>query len=207
MGLTDSIIQFATQFIDTTGALGVFVLMIFESMIAPVPSEAVLPFAGFLVSSGRFNFVMIAVVATLGSIVGSLISYYLGAIGGRPLVFRVGKYFLLDHHHLDWTEKWFAKHGDSTIFISRFIPIVRHLISIPAGIGRMPIGKFILYTLLGAGAWNGFLIWVGLMLRDRWDTVSHYTHWGDYIILLALVVGGVWFVYKQLQRRKTIKTK
>jgi membrane protein DedA with SNARE-associated domain len=203
MGLTDIIIDFATRFIDAAGAGGVFVLMIFESMIAPVPSEAVLPFAGFLVSSGRFDFVMITVVATLGSIVGSLISYYLGALGGRPLVIRVGKYFLLDQHHLDWTERWFSKYGQATIFVSRFIPIVRHLISIPAGLGRMPIGKFILYTTLGAGGWNAFLIWVGLVLRDRWDTVSHYTHWGDYIILCGLVVSGLWFVWHQIQRRRT----
>ncbi len=203
MGLTDRLIELAVNIIHATGYLGVGLLMVLESMIAPVPSEAVLPFAGFLVSSGEFSFITVVVVATVGSIIGSLISYALGYYGGRPFVVRFGRYALLNEHHLDITEQFFRRWGQPTIFISRFIPVVRHLISIPAGIGRMPLGRFVLYTTLGALGWNTFLTWVGVWLRDRWDVVGDYTHWGDVIIVAVLGFGVVWFVIKQWQSRSS----
>ncbi|NTW32816.1 MAG: DedA family protein, partial [Bacteroidetes bacterium] len=166
MGITEFLVPIITAFIGSIGYAGIFILMVLESMVAPVPSEAVMPFAGMLISKGEFTFAGVLFFSTFGSIVGSVISYYIGYYGGRPLVDRFGKYLLLDHHHLDLTEKYFQKKGDITIFICRFIPVVRHLISIPAGMGKMNIIKFSVYTIIGAGIWNAFLTYVGIILKN-----------------------------------------
>ena len=139
MGLTEFLVKYIVAFIESTGYISVFILMMLESMVAPVPSEAVMPFAGFLVESGQFTFLGVVFFSTFGSIIGSLISYYIGYYGGRPIVEKFGKYLFLDKHHLDITEKYFQKKGDITILICRFVPIVRHLISIPAGMGKMNV--------------------------------------------------------------------
>ena len=152
--MTALIITFATNLIAKTGYAGIFALMTLESMVAPVPSEAVMPFAGFLLYQKTFTLFGVIVASTAGSLVGSLISYWIGAKGGRVIVLRYGKYLLLNTHHLDATERFFSRYGEWTIFVSRFIPIVRHLISIPAGIGRMKLGKFCAYTIAGAALWN-----------------------------------------------------
>ena len=156
MGLTEALCYYNTWFINQCSYAGVFLLMTLESMVAPIPSELVMPFAGFLIFTGQFGVVPVMVASTLGSIVGSLLSYGMGMLG-KPVVLRYGRYLLLNVHHLEWTEKFFLRHGGKTIFISRFIPVVRHLISIPAGLARMPLIPFILYTAVGATLWNGFL--------------------------------------------------
>lgn len=201
MGLTGLIISFATAVIAKTSYVGITFLMTLESMVAPVPSEAVMPFAGFLWYDRKLTFLGIIIASTLGSIIGSLISYYIGAYGGRPLVKRFGKYVLLNEHHLDKTEQFFLKHGEKTIFISRFIPIIRHLISIPAGVGRMRLGKFILYTTIGAGLWNAFLTWLGFQLRDKWEIIRHYTEIIDIIIICAIVAGILYLIIKRRKRQ------
>ena len=190
----------ATQVIATLGYPGVFVLMALESTAAPVPSEAVLPFAGFLVAQGKFEFWSVVLVASIGSIVGSLISYWIGAVGGRPLVNGVGKWLLLREGHLKHTESFFKRHGGKTIFIARFIPIVRHLISIPAGIARMDLKSFVLLTAVGATMWNAFLTFVGMKLMENWETILRYTQLIDYVILASLLLGGTWWILK-LRRR------
>lgn len=174
--------------------------MALESMIAPVPSEAVMPFAGFLIFEGKFTFTGVIIFSTLGSIIGSLISYYAGAYGGRPLVNKLGKYLLLDQHHLDLTEKFFGKYGSRTIFISRFIPVVRHLISIPAGIGRMNLLKFSLYTVIGAALWNGFLAYVGFHLRNNWHIVKKYSEFVD-LAVLVLLIAAIIFLFFQYRKK------
>ena len=139
MGVTQFLAENMMSFYETTGYVSVFILMVMESMIFPVPSEAVLPPAGLLISQGKFTFAGVIIASTFGSIVGSLLSYWIGISGGRPFIDKFGKYFLLDKKALVAGEKYFAKHGDITIFICRFIPVVRHLISIPAGFGdRIP---------------------------------------------------------------------
>lgn len=200
MGITESVVHYITRFIESGGYPSIVILMTLESMIAPLPSEAVMPFAGFLVSSGKFSFWPMIFFSTLGSIIGSLLSYYLGAYGGRLIVEKWGKYLLLNIHHLEMTENFFRKYGEKAIFISRFIPIVRHLISIPAGVGRMRIGKFILYTAVGAGIWNGFLTYLGLRLGDKWTSLEHYTKYGDAIILILLLTAIAYFIYKRKHR-------
>jgi membrane protein DedA with SNARE-associated domain len=200
MGLTEFIAEHATNLIAQGGYFMVGFLMALESMIAPVPSEAVMPFAGFLIFEGKFTFFGTILASTLGSIIGSLISYYLGSLGGRPFVLRFGKYLLLDVHHLEATERFFDKWGDKTIFISRFIPVVRHLISIPAGVGKMNLTKFCIYTILGAACWNGFLAWVGFKLKTRWDEVMKYSHVIDIFVVGAILLTIIYLVYQQKKR-------
>jgi membrane protein DedA with SNARE-associated domain len=205
MGITELLVEHITAFIDQTGYTGICILMVFESMIAPVPSEAVMPFAGFLIADGRFTFAGIVFWSTVGSIIGSLLSYVMGAYGGRPVVERFGKYLLLDRHHLDLTEKYFAQYGEITIFVCRFVPVIRHLISVPAGMGRMPLLKFCVYTIVGAGLWNAFLTWMGVKLQQNWSSIMHYTHAIDKVIVVALVVVMIWIVrmlWQQRQRNK-----
>ena len=160
--IAEFLIAYITAIIHKIGYFGIFILMVLESMIAPVPSEAVMPFAGFLVYSGKFNLFLTILASSIGSIIGSLLSYYIGFYGGRPFVMKLGRYLFLEEAQLDFTINFFKKYGAITIFISRFIPVVRHLISIPAGVGRMGIKKFVFYTLAGATLWNSFLIYVGM---------------------------------------------
>jgi membrane protein DedA with SNARE-associated domain len=205
MGITEFLVEHFTNWIEAGGYLGVAFLMTLESMVAPVPSEAVMPFAGFLIFEGKFSFLGVIFFSTLGSIIGSLISYYAGAWGGRPFVRRFGKYLLLDDHHLDSTERFFARHGDKTIFISRFIPVVRHLISIPAGVGRMNLLKFSIYTVIGAGLWNAFLTYVGYLLKENWHVVRKYSEIVDIIVVAIMAVGVAYLIFHLYRYRKQAK--
>jgi len=201
MGISEMLAEYFTAIIEWAGYTGVFVLMTLESMIAPVPSEAVMPFAGFLIAEGKFTWEGVILVSTLGSITGSLLSYALGYYGGRPVVERFGKYLLLDVHHLAWTERFFAKYGHLTIFISRFIPVVRHLISIPAGMGRMNLLPFCLYTMIGAGLWNWILTYIGFVLRNHWDKVMEYNKGIDIAVVVILLAAMGYGFYKLYQQR------
>jgi len=196
MGLTESLVNFIVNFIGSAGYASIAVLMTCESMVLPVPSEAVMPFAGFLIFEGKFSFPLVIAFSTLGSIIGSLISYYIGMWGGRPFIDKFGRYFLLNHHHLELTERYFKKRGDITILICRFIPVVRHLISIPAGIGEMNILKFLLYTILGAGTWNAFLTWCGYILKSNWGEIMKYSHIIDIVVVAALTGIAIYFFVK-----------
>lgn len=203
--ITEMIATFATNFIDTTGYIGIIVLMTLESMVAPVPSEAVMPFAGMLVHEGKLSWIGVIFFSTLGSIVGSLIGYWMGAKGGRPVVERWGKYLLLDKHDLDITEKWFSKRGEATVFVCRFIPVVRHLISIPAGMGRMNLWKFSIYTLIGAAMWNSILTVAGYFLQDNWKEIMKYSHIIDYFVVGALIIVLAYYAYKLYKNKKKAK--
>lgn len=201
MGITEFLAQYITAFIDKTGYISVFVLMVMESMIFPIPSEAVMPFAGFLIAESKFTFTLVIAVSTLGSIVGSLLSYWIGLYGGQPFVERYGRFFLLDREDLAATERFFKKYGNATIFISRFIPVVRHLISLPAGMGRMNLVRFSIYTIIGAGLWNAFLTVCGFYLRKNWEVVMRYSGIVDIAVLVVLVFGIAFFIKKHISRR------
>jgi membrane protein DedA with SNARE-associated domain len=196
------LVEIFVRVIETTGYPGVAFLMALESMVAPVPSEAVMPFAGFLMFVGKMSFWPIVLWSTLGSIIGSLISYAIGFYLGRPFVIKFGKYFFLNEHHLAWTENFFQKFGNKTIFVSRFIPVVRHLISIPAGTSKMNIWQFSIYTVLGAALWNAFLTYIGFYLGSNWAALSRYTEKFDVIIVILLVVGVIYFFWKNLANKK-----
>jgi membrane protein DedA with SNARE-associated domain len=201
MGLTEALCYYNTLFINQCSYIGIFVLMTLESMVAPIPSELVMPFAGFLIFTGQFSWLPVMVASTLGSIAGSLLSYGMGMLG-KPVVLRYGRYLLLNPHHLEWTEQFFLRHGGKTIFISRFIPVVRHLISIPAGLARMPLIPFILYTAVGAALWNGFLTYLGVRLKQNWPIIQRYTHILDYFVIAGLIGAGVYLAWKVKHARK-----
>lgn len=203
MGITDILVELATAIIAKTGVIGLILLMAAESMILPIPSEAVMPFAGFLWFDGRLTVWQILISSTLGSLIGSLISYYIGLWYGEAFIRRWGKYVLLNEHHLQQTSEFFARYGEGTVFMSRFIPIVRHLISIPAGVGKMNLAKFIIYTAIGATAWNMLLAWVGYKLNSNWHTIGRYTHIFDIIIIVAIIGGALYLWYKKTIRVKT----
>lgn len=201
MGLTETLCYYNTQFINQCSYAGVFLLMALESMIAPIPSELVMPFAGFLIFTGHFDPLAVMVASSLGSIVGSLLSYGMGMLG-EPVVLRYGRYLLLNPHHLEWTKNFFDRHGGKTIFFCRFIPVVRHLISIPAGLARMSLLPFVIYTAVGATMWNGFLTYLGVRLKENWRIVQQYTHILDYVVVAGLIAIVAYFAWKVKGARK-----
>ncbi|MST04259.1 MAG: DedA family protein [Candidatus Pacebacteria bacterium] len=198
--MTEYLINLFTRIISSTGYFGIAFLMMLESMVAPIPSEAVMPFAGVLWFSGKMSFILIIFFSTLGSLIGSLISYYIGLYGGKPFVQKFGKYLLLNEHDLVITENFFGKFGDKTIFISRFIPVVRHLISIPAGTGKMNIYKFIFYTTIGAGLWNAILTYLGYYLGSRWTELRKYGEMIDFILIILIIIAVGFYIYKKRKK-------
>lgn len=200
MGFTETIIQWIVHLIDTMGYPGITFLMMLESMVAPVPSEAVMPFAGCLITVGHFTFFWVGVASTAGSIIGSLLSYTVGYYGGKPFVIRCGRYVLLNLHDLEVTEKFFHRHGTITILVGRFIPVIRHLISIPAGVGKMNLIHFSLYTIIGACVWNMFLAWLGYHLGNHWELIHKYSGRIDIVVVCVIVLGLVYFVRVHLRR-------
>ncbi len=203
MSITALIIEKVVAFISIGGYPSLIALMAMESMILPLPSEAVMPFAGFLISEGKMTFSLVILFSTIGSILGSTLSYYIGKYGGNPLLKRYGKYVLLNEEHLMKTEEFFGKYGGRAVFIGRLIPVVRHFISIPAGMARMKMPLFLLYTTIGAAIWNGFLAYVGFVLKNNWTSLEHYTKFLDIIVVIILVLGAVWFFYHRIKQKKS----
>jgi len=205
----DSILSWMTTHAQQPYGLPVAgLLMALESMIAPVPSEVVMPPLGMVLhqrSGDHFDkmWFMWAVAATsAGSLIGSLISYYMGYFGGKPLVMRVGKYLLVNEHHLDLTTAWFKRWGSLTVFICRFVPVIRHLISIPAGIARMNLAKFCAYTVIGATMWNVFLMYVGWKLEQNIEKLLHYRKYLDAGFIVLIVMGVVAWYWVHLRKPK-----
>jgi len=200
--ITELIAQIAVQILEATAYVGAFFLMALESMIAPVPSEAVMPFVGFLVTDGKWNLWLAVLSTSLGSMVGSLASYGMGYYGGKPLVLKVGRYLLLNRHDLERTERYFQqRQGGYTVFLARFIPVIRHFISVPAGMGKMPLLPFMAVTTVGATLWNGFLLFLGMRLREHWAVVQKYSHQVDIAIVVVAVIGIGWFFRTRLAAR------
>lgn len=197
--LTDLASKLAIPCLQEAGYLGAAFLMALESMVVPIPSEAVMPFVGFLVADGRWDLRTAILAASIGSLIGSAISYAMGYYGGRPLVLKAGRYLLLRPHDLEMTERFFSRRkGALAIFISRFTPVVRHLISLPAGTGKMKPLPFFTATLMGAALWNSFLLVCGMYLRKRWDVVLHYSHQVDLAVGALLAAGLAFFIVSRL---------
>ncbi|MBF0613922.1 MAG: DedA family protein [Magnetococcales bacterium] len=179
----------------------IFILMAAESSILPVPSELVMIPAGYLVSTQKLTWSGSMLASSLGSIVGSLGSYYLALWLGRPFIARFGRYLLITEHHLVQTENFFAKHGEISILTGRFLPGVRHLISMPAGVGRMRLSPFILYTLVGATLWNLVLLVLGFVIGENQEWVKQHTLWvvGGAVLFALLLLAGYLFWQKRRQ--------
>lgn len=186
---------------ESTGYITVFITMVMESMVLPVPSEAVMPFAGFLIAEGKFTFFWVVLISTIASLVGSAISYAIGFFCEETVVHRYGRFLLLDKEELDATRRFFDKYGEATVFISRFIPVVRHLISIPAGFARMNFLRFYFFTAIGAGLWNAFLAYTGFYLKSNWETVMKYSKIIDVFVLLILAGLFGYYIYRHNRRR------
>ncbi|HLL25385.1 MAG TPA: DedA family protein [Kofleriaceae bacterium] len=185
------------------GYPGLFLLIVLESTMVPIPSLLVMPFAGYLASQGKFSLPLILAINSAGALTGSALSYWLGAAGGKPLLLRYGKYLFVRPKDIEKTESYFAKHGGKTIFIGRFLPVVRHLISIPAGIARMPLPQFLTLTFLGATLWGGGLMILGYQLGANWESIAGKAKRVDLLIagfiVLAILAVAVRFV---LRRRR-----
>lgn len=187
--ILQALAAFCLDVVETLGLPGVFVLMVLESMVFPVPSEAVLPPAGWLAFEGRMGFWAAFVAATAGTLVGSLLSYAMGYYGIRPFLEKHGKYVLVNKHHLDLTHAFFERRGAAfAVFFSRFVPVVRHLISIPAGSARMPLAPFCLATVAGGAGWNLTLLYAGYKLGENWHAVTEWVEAAKLPLLAVALV-------------------
>ncbi|MCL4382374.1 MAG: DedA family protein [Patescibacteria group bacterium] len=199
---------FVINIISDTGYLGIFLLMALESACIPIPSEATMPFSGSLVALGRFNLWMVVLIGALGNLAGSLLAYAVGYWGQdkivRILIVKYGRYFLISEHEYDRAQKWFLKYGEIIVFASRMLPVVRTFISLPAGIAKMNLTKFILYTTIGSFFWSLVLTSVGMILGQNWQSLEVYFRQFDVLIVAGLTVGGLFYLYhkyKQLKKR------
>lgn len=196
------ILEFITQLISSWGYLGIFITMTLESALIPIPSEAVIPFAGFLAYMGEMNIWLIVLVSSLANVAGSIIAYEMGKYLGRGFIERYGKYVLLNMQHLKLIEGWFDKYGSLTVFFSRMLPLVRTVNALPAGIGKMNFPKFCLYTFVGSIPWNLALVFVGYLLKQNWNILEKYSL---YIDILAVFVAAAVIYY--IARRIRASTK
>ncbi|PIP29664.1 alkaline phosphatase [Candidatus Kuenenbacteria bacterium CG23_combo_of_CG06-09_8_20_14_all_36_9] len=202
--LIDFLVQLVINIIATTGYAGVFLLMLLESCGVPAPSEAIMPFAGFLVAAHQFSFWLTVLIGALGNLAGSLLAYFIGLKGGRPLVEKYGRYILISKHDLDKADLWFQKRGELTVFIGRLLPVVRTYISFPAGIAKMNLKKFSLYTFIGAFIWSALFCYLGVKLGANWEIIRTKLHNFDLAILALVIIVIVWFFYRHWKKRNKI---
>lgn len=193
--------------VSDLGYPGLFVLIVLESTMVPIPSLLVMPFAGYLASQGVFSLPVILIINSVAALTGSLLSYWLGAAGGKPLLLRYGKWVFVRPKDIEKTEAYFQRHGGATVLIARFLPVVRHLISIPAGIARMPMAKFLTQTFLGSTIWGGGLMVLGYVLGSQWEAVASTAKQVDLliagVIVLAILALVIRFVVVRRRERKT----
>lgn len=188
--------------IEKLDAVGVGLLIILETVFPPIPSEVVLLLAGFVAGQGEISLVAIIVAATVGSVAGSLILYAAGAVLGRQRFYRIVDWMpLVDVADMQVAEKWFVRRGRAAVFFGRLIPLVRSGISVPAGLTRMPLGQFILYTAIGSGIWNTLFILLGYWVGDQWQDVGHYSDYINRAILALVVIAVLWYVFRVYRRR------
>ena len=199
------VVQFVTHVIDLGGYAGIVALMGIESACVPLPSEVIMPFAGYLIYLGHFNLFWVATMGALGCNLGSVVAYSVGAWGGRPLVERYGKWVMMSHHDLDRMTWFFQRYGAITVLLARLLPVVRTFIAFPAGIAKMPQLRFHLYTFAGSWPWCFGLAYVGMKLGEKWHTDPRFYqafHRFHLSVEIALLVGIVWFVWSHLNRGK-----
>ncbi|MEU8155826.1 DedA family protein [Micromonospora sp. NPDC048986] len=189
--------------IEVMGPVGVALLVALESIVPPIPSEIVLALAGFLAHEGEFNVFLVVLAATVGSLVGALVLYWLGAALGEERLKRWLDHIpLVDTDDLEKADKWFERHGRWAVLIGRVVPVVRSLVSVPAGANRMPLGEFILLTTIGSGVWNGLIVGAGYALGSRWQDVERYSDWFNYAIVAVFVVMVVSWVIRKVRKRR-----
>lgn len=194
------LISWLLNTIGSMGYPGIFLLMAMESSIFPVPSELVMPPAGYLVQQGQMNMTLVILSGTFGSLAGAYLNYFVALGLGRPLLVRYGRYVWIKEEHFTRVETFFQRHGEISTFIGRLLPVIRHLISIPAGLARMNHLRFTLYTLIGAGIWVSVLAWIGYFIGAERELIVQYAHQAVLGAVLLCVVTGLGYVV--LHRRR-----
>jgi len=204
--------DFITSQVQENGYLAVFVLMLLGSACIPIPSEIVMMFGGALASStfaatalgdetAQLSLLLIILAGLAGSLVGSWLAYWLGYAGGRPLIDKWGRYLLFRPHEVDRAHEWFERHGEALVFFGRLIPLLRAFVSLPAGIARMNLGRFTLYTFLGILPWTIGLAWAGYALGEQWTMVEKWMAPLSVVAAILLVSGLVWWALKRARER------
>jgi membrane protein DedA with SNARE-associated domain len=193
--IIETLSNFIISVIEQLGYAGVFVGMTLESVGLPIPSEVIMPFAGYVVWEGGLTLIGITLAGTLGCLAGSLIAYYIGMWGGRPLLERYGKYVLIRKRELDSADKWFDKYGDKAVFVSRLLPVVRTYISFPAGIVKMDVRKFSLYTVLGSLPWCFGLAYIGVLLGPHWEDIKGLFRYLDILVIIGIIALIAYLIY------------
>jgi membrane protein DedA with SNARE-associated domain len=207
---------FIVATISTLGYAGIVLLMAIESACIPLPSEVIMPFSGYLVHTHRFNLfgdghdflnlLAVSVAGAVGCVVGSLVAYWVGMYGGRPFIEKYGRYVLISHHDLDLADRWFARYGEAIVFASRLLPVVRTFIAFPAGVARMNLTRFTLYTFLGSLPWCLGLAYVGQILGEQWDkseALKSWFHRFDFVIGILILLAAAWWVWRHLKHSRT----
>jgi membrane protein DedA with SNARE-associated domain len=201
--LTDPIVELAVDVVDKLGLGGVFVLMLLESACIPVPSEATMLFAGFNVSDGHYSLFAITVMGVLGNLAGSWIAYGVGYYGRVDLIEKHGHLLFIRKHHIEWADRWFARHGDATVFFTRMLPIIRTFISLPAGVAKMPFWRFTALTLAGCIPWVLLLGFIGKQAGDNWESWKDSLHYVDYAVAVLIVAGIVYLAVRNRRAKAT----
>ena len=196
--MVEKILSLLAGFIIATisrlGYGGIVLLMAIESACIPLPSEVIMPFAGYLVSTGEMVLWKVALAGAVGCVVGSIPAYYLGAYGGRPVLEKYGRYLLISQRDLNLADHWFQHYGEITIFVGRLLPVIRTFIAFPAGVSRMPMGRFLIYTFVGSYIWSWALAWIGMKLGQHWHILGAYFHRFDAVIGIVLLIGIIWYI-------------
>ena len=202
--------EFILSMMNQFGYIGVFLLIAIENIFPPIPSEVILLFGGFMTTYSELNIVLMIIFATLGSLIGAIVLYYIGKILNKDRLKKIvsgkiGKILRLKNSDIDKADEWFDTKGNKTVFFCRFIPIVRSLISIPAGMSEMPLGKFFLYTTVGSLIWNTVLIIIGAVVGENWKSILNifdtYSHIVLVLLVIIFVVGVYLFYHKKIKRK------
>jgi membrane protein DedA with SNARE-associated domain len=205
--ITDSFVHFATNVVGDLGLIGIFLLMLAESACIPIPSEATMLFAGFGVSQGRFSLIAITVAGVAGNLVGSWLAYGVGYLGRMELVDRHARKLHIKPSHVAWADRWFARYGDATVFFTRLLPIIRTFISLPAGVARMPLVRFTVFTLLGCIPWVFMLGFVGEQVGHSWTQWKDSLRYVDYAVIVALVGAIAYLIIRRLAARRASRAR
>lgn len=200
--ITDPIVNFAVDVVGELGLWGIFILMVPESALIPIPSEATMLFAGFNVAEGRYGLWEAVAVGTIANVIGSWIAYAIGYYGRLDILEKHGKKLHITPHHLELADRWFEKYGSVTVLVTRCMPIVRTFISLPAGVARMPFWRFTILTAIGCVPWMLMLTLIGKAAGDNWETWKDNLHYIDYAVAAGIVIGAAYLAYRYMGRRR-----
>jgi membrane protein DedA with SNARE-associated domain len=194
--------RFVIAVISKFGYMGIVVTMAIESACIPLPSEIIMPFSGYLISTGQFSMLGVTLAGAVGNVIGSIVAYYAGVWGGRPFAERYGPYVLISRRDLELADRWFMKYGEAAVLISRMLPVVRTFISLPAGIAQMNFPRFVVFTFIGAIPWCYLLAYIGFKMGERWDELREYFHGFDILIGLLLAAALAYFLWSHWPRKR-----